>query len=95
MDFILGLNSLYTHVLYDLYFLPPQFHFLSNLVPVVYEKTEMVPPSNFPSKTNVQPRHPIGVGVYARHLSPCTPQPSYVLMKIHIITFNYLKNKEI
>jgi len=44
-------------VLYDLYFLPPQFHFLSNLVPVVYEKTEMVPPSNFPSKTNVHPRH--------------------------------------
>jgi hypothetical protein len=56
-------------VLYDIYFLPPQFHFLSNLVPVVYEKTEMVPPSNFPSKTNVQSRHPTGVGVYARHLT--------------------------
>jgi hypothetical protein len=29
----------------------------------------MVPPSNFSSKTNVQPRHPTGVGVHARHLS--------------------------
>jgi len=28
----------------------------------------------FPSKTNVQPHHPTGVGVHARHLSPCTPQ---------------------
>jgi cbb3-type cytochrome oxidase subunit 3 len=27
---------------------------------VVYEKTEMVPPSDFPSKTNVQPRHLTG-----------------------------------
>jgi hypothetical protein len=44
-------------MLYDLYFLPHQFHFLSNLVPVVYEKTEMVPPSDFSSKTNVHPRH--------------------------------------
>jgi len=68
-------------VLYDLYFLPPQFHFLSNLVPVVYEKTEMVHPSNFPSKTNVQPRHPTGVGVHGRHLSPCTPQPE---IDIHV-----------
>jgi hypothetical protein len=53
----LGLNTYLPPVLYDLYFLPPQFHFLSNLVPVVYEKTEMVPPSDFPSKTNVHPRH--------------------------------------
>jgi hypothetical protein len=66
----LGLNSLYTPMLYNLYFLPPQFYFLPNLVPVVYEKTKMVPPSNFPSKTNVQSRHPTGVGVHARHLSP-------------------------
>jgi hypothetical protein len=66
----IGLNSLYTHVLYDIYFLPHQLHFLPNLVPVVYEKTEMVPPSNFPSKTNVQPHHPIGIDVYAQHLSP-------------------------
>jgi hypothetical protein len=43
--------------LYDLYFLPHQFQFLSNSVPVIYEKTEMVPPSDFPSKTNVHPRH--------------------------------------
>jgi hypothetical protein len=57
---IKGLNSIYTHVLYDLYFLPHQFHFLSNLIPVVYEKTKMVPPSDFPSKTNVQPRHFLG-----------------------------------
>jgi hypothetical protein len=57
-------------VFYDLYFLPPQFYFLSNLVHVVYEKTEMVPPSNFLSKTNVQPRNPTSVGVHARHLSP-------------------------
>lgn len=55
---------MYTPMLYDLYFLPPQFHFLSNLVPVVYEKTEMVPPSNFSSKTNVQPRHSTGVSVH-------------------------------
>jgi hypothetical protein len=32
-------------------------HFLSNLVPVAYEKTEIVPPSNFSSKTNVHLRH--------------------------------------
>jgi hypothetical protein len=57
-------------VLYELYFLPPQFYFVSKLVPVVWEKTEMVHPSNFPSKTNVQPRHPTGVDVHARHLSP-------------------------
>jgi hypothetical protein len=90
-----GLNTYVTLVLCDLYFLPPQFYFLSNLVPVVYEKMEMVPPSNFSSKTNVQSRHPTGVGVHARHLSPSTPQPSYVLMKIHIITFSYLKKREI
>jgi len=30
----------------------------------------MVPPSNFPSKTNVQPRHPTCAGVHARHMSP-------------------------
>jgi hypothetical protein len=41
-------NDSYTHFFY---FLPHQFHFLSNLVSVVYEKTEMVPPSDFPSKT--------------------------------------------
>jgi hypothetical protein len=29
----------------------------------------MVPPSNFPSKTNVQPRDPTGVSVHVRHLS--------------------------
>jgi len=61
----LGLNTYLPPVLYDLYFLPPQFHFLSNLVPVVYEKTEMVPPSDFPSKTNVHPRHWTCVGVHA------------------------------
>jgi hypothetical protein len=44
-------------MLYDLYFLLIQFHFLSNLVPVVYEKTEIVSPSDFPSETNVHPRH--------------------------------------
>jgi hypothetical protein len=66
----LGLNTYLPHVLYDLYFLTSQFHFLSNLVSVVYEKTEIVPPSYFPFKTNVQPRHPTGVGVHARHLSP-------------------------
>jgi hypothetical protein len=38
---------IFAHVLYDLYFLPSQFHFLSNLVPVVYEKMEIVPPSDF------------------------------------------------
>jgi hypothetical protein len=48
---------IFAHVFYDLYFLLPQFHFLSNLVPVVYEKTEMVPLSDFPSKTNVHPQH--------------------------------------
>jgi hypothetical protein len=42
-------------------FLSHQFYFLSNFVHVLYEKTEMVPPS----KTNVQPRHPTGVGVHA------------------------------
>jgi hypothetical protein len=57
-------------VLYHLYFLPSQFYFLPNLVPVVYEKTEMVPSSNLPSKTNVQPRHPTDVGVHALHMSP-------------------------
>jgi len=51
-------------------FCPHQFYFLLNLVPVVYEKTEMVHLSNFPFKTNVQPRHLTGVGVHARHLSP-------------------------
>jgi hypothetical protein len=66
----LGLNTYLPHVLYDLYFLPSWFYFLSNLVHVVYEKTKMVHVSNFLSKTNVQPRHPTGVGVHARHLSP-------------------------
>jgi len=33
--------------------LSPQFHFLSILVSVVYEKTEMVPPSDFPSTHGV------------------------------------------
>jgi hypothetical protein len=51
---------------YELYFLPSQFCFVPKLVPMVWKKTEMVPLS----KTNVQPRHPTGVGVYARHLSP-------------------------
>jgi hypothetical protein len=57
-------------VLYELYFLPSQFYFISKLVHVVWENTEMVPPSNFLSKTNVQPRHLTGVGVHAWHLSP-------------------------
>jgi hypothetical protein len=52
-----GLNIYLSHVLYYLYFLFPQFHFLSNLVHVVYEKTEIVPPSDLQSKTNVHPRH--------------------------------------
>jgi hypothetical protein len=52
----LGLNTYLFQVLYNLYFLPLQFHFLSNLIHVVYEKTEMVPLSDFPSKTNVHPR---------------------------------------
>jgi len=63
--FILGLNTYLAPLLYELYFLLPQFCFVPKLVPVVWEKTEMVPPSNFPSKTNVQPRHPTSVGVYA------------------------------
>jgi hypothetical protein len=37
---------------------------------MVWEKKEMVPPSKFPSKINVQPCHPTGVSVHARHLSP-------------------------
>jgi len=90
-DLILGLNSLYTPVLYNLYFLSPQFYFWSNLVPMVYEKMKMVPPSNFPSKTMIQPCHPTGFGIHARHLSPSTPQPSYVLMKIHKIHSIFLK----
>jgi hypothetical protein len=52
-------------MLYDLYFLSHQFYFLLNLVHVVYEKTEMILPSDFSFKTNVQPRHPTGVGVHA------------------------------
>jgi hypothetical protein len=67
--FFFRLNTLYTPVLYDLYFLSPQFHFLSNLVLVVYEKTEMIHPSDFPSKTNVHPCHWTGVGVHAQHVS--------------------------
>jgi hypothetical protein len=84
-------------VLYDLYFLSPQFHFLSNLVPVIYEKTEMVPPSDFPSKTNVQPHHPTGVGVHAQHLSPWYTSAltwlSFFFIIILIIYF--LKKKKI
>jgi len=68
--FFLVLNTYLAPVLYELYFLPPQFCFVTKLVPVVWEKTKMVPPSNFPFKTNVQPRHPTGVGVHAQHLSP-------------------------
>jgi hypothetical protein len=56
------------HVFCKLYFLPHKFSFLSKVVPVVWEKIEMVPPSNFSSKTNVQPCHPTGVGV---HVRPC------------------------
>jgi hypothetical protein len=55
--FILGINTYLPFVLYDIYFLSHQFHFLSNLLLVEYEKAEMVPPSDFPSKTNVHPRH--------------------------------------
>jgi hypothetical protein len=82
-------------VLYNLYFLPPQFHFLSNLIPVVYEKTGMVPPSNFSSKTNVHPRHHTGVGVHARHLSPWyTSALTWLLfffIIILMISFIYIK----
>jgi hypothetical protein len=55
--YILWLNSLYTLVLYNLYFLSPQFHFLANLVPVVYEKTEMVLSSD--SRQNLTSSHVI------------------------------------
>jgi hypothetical protein len=72
-NFYFGLNTYLPHVLYDLYFLPHQFYFLPNLVHVVYEKMEMVPPSNFSSKTNVQPRHPTGWRTCATHV-PVTPQ---------------------
>jgi hypothetical protein len=53
MFFLVGLNSLYTLVLYNFYFLPSRFYFLLNLVPMVYENMEMVHSSNFSSKTNV------------------------------------------
>jgi len=46
------------------------FLFLSNLIHVVWEKTEMIPLSNFPSKTNVQPCHPTNVDVHVWHMSP-------------------------
>jgi hypothetical protein len=39
---------------------------------VLWEKTEMVPPSIFPSKTNGLPCYPTRVGVILRHLSPNT-----------------------
>jgi hypothetical protein len=79
-------------VLYDLYFLPPQFYFISNLVYMVYEKTKMVPPSNFPSKINVQPRHPIGVGVHAWHMSPwhTSAQTWLQLFIIIILMISYI-----
>jgi hypothetical protein len=54
---IIMVKYIFASVLYDLYFLPHQFHFLSNLVPVVYEKTKMVSSSDFSFKTNVHPRH--------------------------------------
>jgi hypothetical protein len=50
LNFLFGLNTYLPIVLYDLYFLSSQFYFLSNLIPMVHEKTEMVPPSNFPSR---------------------------------------------
>jgi hypothetical protein len=84
-------------VLYDLYFLLSQFYILPNLVPVVYEKTEMVPPSNFSSKTNVQPRHPTGVGVHARHLSPwhtSTLMWLPIFFLILMISYIYIKKKQ-
>jgi hypothetical protein len=79
-------------VLYDLYFLPPQFYFLPNLIHVVYEKTKIVPSS----KTNVQPCHPTGVGVHARHLSPwytlVLTWLSFFFMIILMISYIYIKS---
>jgi hypothetical protein len=97
---MIGLNTYLLPVLYNLYFLPLQFYFLPNLVPVVYEKTEMIPPSNFPSKTNVQPRHHTGVGVHARHLSPwhisaLTWLPFIIIIIILMISYIYIIKKKI
>jgi len=89
----IGLNKLDTPMLYDLYFLPPQFCFVPKLVPVVWKKTEMVPPSNFRSKTIVQPRNPTGVGVHARHLSPWhTSALTWLLFFYYFNDFLYYNN---
>jgi hypothetical protein len=37
---------------------------------MLWEKTEIVPPYIFSSKTNGLPRHPTRVGVILRHLPP-------------------------
>jgi hypothetical protein len=60
----------------------------------------MIPPSNFPSKTNVQPRHHTGVGVHARHLSPwhilaLTWLPFIIIIIILMISYIYIIKKKI
>jgi hypothetical protein len=49
-----------TYGLTTLFFFSPVLSFVSHMVPVLCENTEMVPPSIFSSKTNVWPDHPQG-----------------------------------
>jgi hypothetical protein len=77
-------------VFYELYFLSPQFCFVPKLVHVVWEKTKMVLPSNFSSKTNVQPRHATGVGVHARHVPVAHLSADMATIFIIILMISYI-----
>jgi hypothetical protein len=50
----------------------------------------MVLPSNFSSKTNVQPRHATGVGVHARHVPVAHLSADMATIFIIILMISYI-----
>jgi len=89
----IGLSTFLPPVVSNFYFLPTVLHFFfSQMVLVLLEKTEIVPPSNFLSKTNGLPCHPTCVDVILQHLSPChlilqTTTTSDAPLPPHLINF--------
>jgi len=63
-------------VVCKLYFLSPHFYLLSNVVPVLWEKMQMVPLSIFPSKINRN--------LCQRHVahSKCDTWPQYIYIRL-------------
>jgi len=69
-SFTFGLNTLLILVIWKFYFLLPMLSFVSYMVLMLCEKTEIVSSSIFSSKTNIWPCHRKVVGVIMRHLPP-------------------------